>query len=494
MSHDASATWSGFNYQGKVALYHVLKMVCDKLATDTNFDFSEYKLVLENHEDFDIKGPSGFVSFHQVKAINDTAFSTYENALFAMMMQLDTPDNVSVTGYLHTWKKINWTGSSSFEDKLKGILKKVIDNHTESPSDSFISKGFTNDNVTEKKIKIIRQAKLEDSRLRDASSTYGVINQAYSSSQPDRVISRVKLYQYDSVYSCNIDEIDLLVRNKIKVILDSCNIEIDDNGLEKIFCSLLALIDDNVINKHLNLTNNDESPINFNDIIDIVRNEKIRDSDLAYMTSKFKMHFVKAFEEFLSDEELCSIIDSNLYSNRESNLNEVMKFLLDIRASELWEYFKKFNPHICWNDTKSIDMAFQTNIDDLRQYLFNIFNKICKEKLIYNNDKKSIIYKKGTNKYLPTTIGLLTKKKIVLDVMNNSHAISSLYEINALVSGCNFVEEIVSFDNEYNRLSSVTLDEFYTSETPDVREKINEIGKNIRIIKTDTAMDEINNA
>ena len=64
MAHDASATWSGFNYQGKVGLYHVLKLMNEKVGVDRTFDFSSYELVYENHEDFDIKTDGEIKSIH----------------------------------------------------------------------------------------------------------------------------------------------------------------------------------------------------------------------------------------------------------------------------------------------------------------------------------------------------------------------------------------------------------------------------------------------
>jgi hypothetical protein len=76
------------NYQGKVALYHTLTFIRQKLLVNVNFDFSDYELILENHEDFDIKGPNGFISFHQVKAINKTAFSSYKDAFFPYFCSL----------------------------------------------------------------------------------------------------------------------------------------------------------------------------------------------------------------------------------------------------------------------------------------------------------------------------------------------------------------------------------------------------------------------
>ncbi|MNQ23105.1 hypothetical protein D3C85_362660 [compost metagenome] len=458
-----------------------------------DFDFSDYSLILENNEDFDIKGPGGFESFHQVKAINDTALSTYENALFAMMLQLTQPRYNNVIGYFHTWKSINWTGSRSFEIKLTEILGKVVINHQDFPGGSYITKSFTNENVTEKKIKIIRQARTEDPRLSDVQHTYDIINQACESREDNRVAQRVRLYNYGANRGCDINEINDLVKIKIQETLTLFEINVDDDGAEKIFCALLDKIDNNVIRKHINIGNNNESPITFNEILFILRDEKVRDTDVSFLASRFKLHFVNVFEEYLSDDDLCDAEDAASYFNKSSNLNQAMEYLLNLRAIELWEHFKKFNPHLSLEEGRAIDMAFRTNMDDLRMYLFRIFTRICKTKLVHHSDKNSILYKKGNKTYLPTTIGTITKKSIVLGVMRNSHAISSLYEINALVSGCDNVAEINSFDNEYSRLSEVSLDAYYTNESPDIREKVNEIGKNIQLINTRTAMDEINN-
>lgn len=52
MAHDASPSWSGFNYQGKVALYYALRLINEKAA---DFDFTDYSLVLENTEDFEVR-------------------------------------------------------------------------------------------------------------------------------------------------------------------------------------------------------------------------------------------------------------------------------------------------------------------------------------------------------------------------------------------------------------------------------------------------------
>lgn len=65
MAFDASPSWSGFNYQGKVALYYALKCINSESVEK---DFSNYNLMLEDNEDFEIVIDKAPISFHQVKA------------------------------------------------------------------------------------------------------------------------------------------------------------------------------------------------------------------------------------------------------------------------------------------------------------------------------------------------------------------------------------------------------------------------------------------
>jgi len=72
--HSAISTWSGFVYQGKVALYHTLK-VLNNVAASNN-----YSLQLDSLEDFAILHHQAIKSIHQVKAVKSTYYSKYESA------------------------------------------------------------------------------------------------------------------------------------------------------------------------------------------------------------------------------------------------------------------------------------------------------------------------------------------------------------------------------------------------------------------------------
>lgn len=71
--HSAISTWSGFVYQGKVALYH-----CLKLINQGDYDF---QLQLDSTDDFAIYKNNELISAHQVKAKIGDYRSNYKDAL-----------------------------------------------------------------------------------------------------------------------------------------------------------------------------------------------------------------------------------------------------------------------------------------------------------------------------------------------------------------------------------------------------------------------------
>lgn len=70
----AISTWSGFVYQGKVALYQTLKIF------NEDNDAQNYSLQLDSLEDFAILHGEVIKSIHQVKAVKNTYYSGYKSA------------------------------------------------------------------------------------------------------------------------------------------------------------------------------------------------------------------------------------------------------------------------------------------------------------------------------------------------------------------------------------------------------------------------------
>ncbi|MBR9774379.1 MAG: hypothetical protein GYB55_04970 [Cytophagales bacterium] len=79
LPHTAIPTWSGFIYQGRVALYHILKQLNSKTENEIN----ELVLQIDSIEDFSILkliATGGYtpISMHQVKAVKSSLYSTYK--------------------------------------------------------------------------------------------------------------------------------------------------------------------------------------------------------------------------------------------------------------------------------------------------------------------------------------------------------------------------------------------------------------------------------
>ena len=109
---DASASWNGYMYQGKVALLAVLKKINDI------GEIEGYWLESEGIEDFSIGVVEKYISIHQVKNRKDKKIEDYGEALSNIVKRIkDYPDIEN--GYLHTKNEI---GIDNWEEDIKKLL------------------------------------------------------------------------------------------------------------------------------------------------------------------------------------------------------------------------------------------------------------------------------------------------------------------------------------------------------------------------------------
>ncbi len=101
---DATPSWSGYIYQGKIAIFHALTIINKELKENRDFDFDQYKLEIEWMEDFAILNGGGYESIHQVKAYKDSTPGAYKDAIEDLFKKLN--DKPNLKGYLHVWNEI----------------------------------------------------------------------------------------------------------------------------------------------------------------------------------------------------------------------------------------------------------------------------------------------------------------------------------------------------------------------------------------------------
>ena len=76
LPHTAVATWGGYIYQGKIALYHCLSLMLENAV-----DIKKFALQLDSIDDFAILLDGVCQSMHQVKAYKSDDFSAYSEAI-----------------------------------------------------------------------------------------------------------------------------------------------------------------------------------------------------------------------------------------------------------------------------------------------------------------------------------------------------------------------------------------------------------------------------
>jgi hypothetical protein len=135
----AVATWSGYVYQGKIALYHALKLI---LVGDEDFE-----LQLDSTDDFAIYKNGVVDSAHQVKAkigkyrksynkaleksakIEDDLIAGVKRYFHVSVLLTDTTDYTGATGEIvkfYSYGDKKYCGLGEIEGLTKAVIKKYL--------------------------------------------------------------------------------------------------------------------------------------------------------------------------------------------------------------------------------------------------------------------------------------------------------------------------------------------------------------------------------
>lgn len=114
----AISSWGGFVYQGKVALYHSVKLLVDGTFNGTSVP--EFELQLDSTDDFAIYVGGIAISVHQVKAKSSQYRSTFNTAL-GKSSRITTDCDANTVRYFHIANNID--DSSDYVNQAGGIVK-----------------------------------------------------------------------------------------------------------------------------------------------------------------------------------------------------------------------------------------------------------------------------------------------------------------------------------------------------------------------------------
>lgn len=319
---DATPSWSGYNYQGKVALYAVLEKICKLYEDGRSVEISDFSLELEWIEDFSIIHRSGdrkaYKSIHQVKALDTTEIKDYGEAvlgLAAKVIEYNTIDEA----YLHTWKPV-----SIAEDDWKSSIKALAQKHHEevgliSKMESLLTDTTEFANTLKRILKpksgpapdIIKriqpniEGKITDKTVKDAIERAIVFAKQdgaeFVAKLTDDCLSKIQLFSYGDSNHCGLEAIKDKILEKI-----DCHLDLQGGGWRKsdikyketIYHYLMAEIDKNIVERHKSYSQDNKITIPFQTFEDILESQALSDRSKEYYLFHLKNKFFDLHNDY----------------------------------------------------------------------------------------------------------------------------------------------------------------------------------------------------
>lgn len=155
--HDAVPTWSGFLYQGRIAVYLAVRKINELREAGNESEIKKYALEMEKCEDIAVVYMDGnnkkYHSIHQVKNEKGCKLTSYKDPLIQLMLEKGfcrTNNYGTPAAYLHISKEINY---ESMNEHALECLKNWKDDILNFYNDlSVIYDSFVGNEVTLKRL------------------------------------------------------------------------------------------------------------------------------------------------------------------------------------------------------------------------------------------------------------------------------------------------------------------------------------------------------
>ncbi len=364
LEYDATPSWSGYNYQGKVALYVVLDKICELYLAGNIADISNFYLELEWLEDFSLihktADKNEYKSIHQVKALDTNDINKYREAVFGLSTKVIKYSTID-KAYLHTWKPINIT-----EVDWKSNIKTMAQKQCEDVELITTMERILNDkteltNITNRIIKP-KQGSAPDIIKRIQPNIEGKITEntvkaavekiiAYAKQDSnkfvakltDEYVSKIHLFSYGGINYCDLDIIKDKILEKIDYHLELQGVDwrkSERKYKEIIYHYLMAEIDKNVVERHKLYSQNSKVTISFQVFEKILEDQGLSDHSKEYYLLHLKNKFFDLHNEYC---RRCSKKDRNIGDCISCNLVTAVE---DVKTMDL-DIFERFCRILC---------------------------------------------------------------------------------------------------------------------------------------------------
>ena len=394
--HDATPSWNGYNYQGKVGLYVCLVNILnegragvDLSAFDTFLD--EHHIEYEWIEDFAIKRGEDYLSLHQVKHKGENKFKDHVEAIATILHRKNgvLPDT-DIFKYF-TFRSKKKGDSAAEKEKLKAEITKCMLVNDKGLLDSNWKANIQSANIEYRSnlTKCITDFESLSQKIFSISTTYfhtadeveppleSITNIAGIPShlipnlvQPMSLSCQQVFLSFDNskVYKLALSddalnlELDTLIKELLALFHPGEAFSGEDIKLYK--TALCALIDQNLVIRHKHIRDKQDNhlpylqrtkpSISFNEIVQELK-KTYRVQDAAYWNQVCRENFEKAYKEQLDE-----LYDDIKYSTSDEDIEEYHHYIARLESvriniidnyfpSECVSFLRKIYPHTIKN-------------------------------------------------------------------------------------------------------------------------------------------------
>lgn len=460
--HSAIPSWSGYQYQGKVAL----NVVLDYMIRISHEEYDNYSLELEWYEDFCILNDGKYVSIHQVKSYKADSISEYKEAIWNLLGKtlLKSCENC----FLHSATDLDT--EETIKTKLLELAAPPIPKPPENPT--------------------------KGPKIRTYSPRY-YYDQVMAANAYEELFSKFSSYSYlSSKRYCPLPELEDEIKQRIKNYYNHQGKPNTAAQIEAVYHYLLGEVDRHVTRRHVDEQSDDDSEIEFvpdrikfTKIFEVLENNWEKPSE-EYVILRLRNTFHSIWESFSIDLHQKTIDEGTL--ERQDDIRKVEKYVSTLSAlsnDDFFTFCRIVTPN--YYTLNADEDAFRNLVlEDGISILLYAFYEIKRELDVTNYRYMKKVQSRNIS-YLPTTLKL-NSSKIRSDDTIKSNIASNILS-NVAVRNLLYEIEVIITDN----INAISLEEaakkFTNIETEDENrnDKVTKI-KKIRLIDLNSAKGELN--
>lgn len=465
--HDATPTWSGFIYQGEIAIYLAIKKICElKKSIPMSVIGAEYELEVEYCEDIAIvhekNSNKEYISIHQVKNQKDTAISKYKSPLIQLMLEkgLHNRDGLGNTeAYLHVSKSVS--KGDTYKDKLSTWKESIVKYYNQLKDILEKYQKMEEENVQQSLLKLIGTDPIKLKRSKYGNYYENLHNQcAEKTDQSQNIIitlremieflekklainyidDNVLIYKYeDGEEYCDGVDIYKKIIEKIKEYrkYKLGEQKYGDRGYEYIADKLLHCMRRHIVERHNAIQKNDICPrsIPFQEIINILDDSLDNLKEEANILALRRLYDRKILH--YCHRKCKDECNENSSTNLTCKLKESEYRRSHIDDNEFVQLCYGLNPDCAFGLKEHECVNRLLNEDGMKESVLKIIHKVPKDSFINQQDLTKYVINNGFKNAYVTAISSM-EDDVIYDIVEaiekNGELVSPIFDADQLIT------------------------------------------------------------